>query len=403
MIDLGTLGGDNSYANDITHDGTIIVGGAENSSGQYNAFKYTESGGMVNLGTLTGGTRSYADSISGDGTVIVGNSTVTGGDSHAFLYNNTVENAPLVDVNNTYSALYINGKSLSALMNLKSAVVRSNLDQECNKFGKNGLCIATGYRYSNINERSTQQQAANLQLGYLVSPNIKVGMMLDQGIDTANPVNFTMKDYKPTASAYAVFNQNQDGQGFALKVGGLYSNNIANITRTTLTDIEAGLGQAKMTTRGMLLEASYAKSLSDDLLIKPFVGLRKTEVSRSSYNETQGATFPISYNAITQTLNTASVGLRALQKINTQLSTFYGAGYEINFNSKINGYSAYNSTLGNFNLAAPTLHKNNGFVNAGINYDVKENQRISASLYYGKQALSNANSTMGYLAYYFGF
>ena len=86
MVDLGTLGGTNSYARGVSADGNVIVGYSRiTGDSAFHAFKYTGST-MSDLGTL-GGTRSYARGVSADGKVIVGESHITGDTAyHAFKY-----------------------------------------------------------------------------------------------------------------------------------------------------------------------------------------------------------------------------------------------------------------------------------------------------------------------------
>jgi len=85
---LGTLtGGSYTIPLAISNDGSVIVGQAQNASGNTEAFKY-QNGTMTGLGFLTGGSDSSATGVSADGSVIVGQSGVTGGYSHAFVYAN---------------------------------------------------------------------------------------------------------------------------------------------------------------------------------------------------------------------------------------------------------------------------------------------------------------------------
>jgi probable HAF family extracellular repeat protein len=78
MQDLGTLGGDRSYAFGVSAKGNVVVGFSNNADGQDRAFRWTAATGMRDLGTL-GGTRSYALGVSADGSVIVGYSRSTAG------------------------------------------------------------------------------------------------------------------------------------------------------------------------------------------------------------------------------------------------------------------------------------------------------------------------------------
>jgi probable HAF family extracellular repeat protein len=82
MVDLGTLGGKDSYAADIDAGGRV-VGWAMNARTEQRAFLYKD-GKMVDLGTL-GGPSSVATAINADGQ-IVGSADVARGGRHAFLY-----------------------------------------------------------------------------------------------------------------------------------------------------------------------------------------------------------------------------------------------------------------------------------------------------------------------------
>jgi probable HAF family extracellular repeat protein len=74
MVDLGTLpGGANSYAADVSDDGTVVVGSAGTR-----AFRWTSADGMVDLGLPSDGggdgqaVSSYGNAVSGDGSVVAG-------------------------------------------------------------------------------------------------------------------------------------------------------------------------------------------------------------------------------------------------------------------------------------------------------------------------------------------
>ena len=58
---LGTLGGSQSWAYGVS-DNAVVIGVAQNVAGQWRAFRWTETGGMVDLGTL-GGRESGAEGV----------------------------------------------------------------------------------------------------------------------------------------------------------------------------------------------------------------------------------------------------------------------------------------------------------------------------------------------------
>jgi probable HAF family extracellular repeat protein len=75
MVGLGDVPGGRFYstANGISADGSVVVGYGTSSSGTYEAFRWTEAGGMVGLGDEL--FFSEANGASADGSVVVGTSS----------------------------------------------------------------------------------------------------------------------------------------------------------------------------------------------------------------------------------------------------------------------------------------------------------------------------------------
>jgi probable HAF family extracellular repeat protein len=84
LTDLGTLGGDYSYASDISDNGQI-TGEASNRAGDIHAFLWTSAGGMRDLGTL-GGNSSVGRSINENGQVAGETRIGTGVATRAFRF-----------------------------------------------------------------------------------------------------------------------------------------------------------------------------------------------------------------------------------------------------------------------------------------------------------------------------
>ena len=105
---LGTLGGDWSEAYGVSADGAVVVGLADNASGQEHAFRWTAAGGMQNLGTL-GGDHSWASGVSADGSVVVGWAHNASGYTRAFRW---TPSGGMEDLNLTYASLLTNGSYL---------------------------------------------------------------------------------------------------------------------------------------------------------------------------------------------------------------------------------------------------------------------------------------------------
>src|SRR5208337_4431920 len=74
----------------VSADGSVVVGLSSDTSGNSQAFRWTESVGMVGLGFLPGGVTSSARAVSADGSVVVGLSSDASGNSQAFRWTESV-------------------------------------------------------------------------------------------------------------------------------------------------------------------------------------------------------------------------------------------------------------------------------------------------------------------------
>jgi probable HAF family extracellular repeat protein len=79
---LGTLGGNISSAHDVSADGSVVVGVAQDSNGFYRPFRWTPGGGMQDLGTL-GGRHGEAMRVSPNGATIVGTASTVNSSASA--------------------------------------------------------------------------------------------------------------------------------------------------------------------------------------------------------------------------------------------------------------------------------------------------------------------------------
>jgi probable HAF family extracellular repeat protein len=75
---IGSLGGNEAATqiNGMSGDGSVLTGTAKRVDGTDVAFRWTQAGGMIDLGLLTGATSSGAQDVSNNGQVVVGTSTL---------------------------------------------------------------------------------------------------------------------------------------------------------------------------------------------------------------------------------------------------------------------------------------------------------------------------------------
>jgi len=403
MTSLGSLGvATTSYAEGVSADGSVIVGWSYLSGfTNQRAFKYT-NGTMTNLGTLLGGTASSAYGVSADGLVIVGESTNASGQYRAFVYG-AWANGGLVDVESTYSALANNSYQLNSLLNAQNTALTVNLNSDCTVFGANNVCVGIGGRYTNVSSPSSGQTAGNIQVGYRFDPTLRVGVFLDQSISNATPNNYTVKNSQPLTGLFAVYAPTGTDLGLQVKASAAYSSNDVDITRTTLANTEAGKGSSKMTSQGAQIEAAYGLSVGDSWVASPLAGIRATSVVRDGYTETAGATFPITYNAVSQTATTAYAGAKVMGYVSPTVSVGVSAGVEQDLSSNISNNSGSIYYLGGFSAAAPSIQKTRPFIAANADYWIERNQRVSLGAYYNKQSLNTSDGITVLLNYTFDF
>lgn len=91
--DLGTLGGESSYAYDV-NDGGVVVGAAQTAAGTYQGFRWTLDAGLQALAPLAGDVESRAIAIANDNTVL-GSSISEGGTDRPVTWSASGEVAEL--------------------------------------------------------------------------------------------------------------------------------------------------------------------------------------------------------------------------------------------------------------------------------------------------------------------
>lgn len=392
MTDIGTLGGNLSNANAVSSDGSVIVGHSTLANGDTHAFKYSGTT-MTDLGALTNSNYAEAWGVSSDGSIIVGYSNVLG-KMHAFVYRNS-----MVDVNNTYDAISDNGRQLSSIMNLKTALIVSDLDSDCSTFGEHNMCVSVGgSRYTGTEDNTASQTAAKFTAAYRLADKLRAGVILDWGFNATNPSNFN--DSKtPLYGAFAVYGGEAGGY---FRLSAMTNKTNANITRTVLTDTEAGQGNTDIRSYGLQAEAGYGLGIGK-YNVKPYLAVRRTNVTRLGYVESSGASLPVTYNDVASDLSTYALGARADGMLAKNFGVSLGAGFEHDLDSRNSGYTGSIDTMGGFVLASPAMNKTRPFGSIGVFYKMGATQRLSAGLDIRKQTYENALGKLFSMTYGLAF
>ncbi len=150
IIDLGTLGGNESHAYGVNSKGQV-VGSSITADNLNHAFLY-ENGAMVDLGTL-GGSMSRAKAINEAGQ-IVGESHISNGERRAFLY-----------WNGTMSNLGTLGGSVSVAYDINDNGVIAGTSYNTSTYNRRGFVYSNGVmtpiEYPNVGWMLTYGEAIN--------------------------------------------------------------------------------------------------------------------------------------------------------------------------------------------------------------------------------------------------
>lgn len=394
MNDLGTLGGTYSQALGVSANGNVIVGRSKTQDDTaMRAFKVV-LGKMTDLGTLLGGNNSEANGVSADGTVIVGSSETANGENHAFIYRNVLDGGgPTVvpvDVPNTYVALGTNAGQLAGLLNTRRAALGLALHDECNSVGVRPVCVSVGGRSSRVTG-GVADTAAQLQLGFRLGSQLRVGATVDQDISTRTPGNYAVTHSQPLVALYAAYAPSGTPAGLLLKVSVAQGSDSVGITRSLLANTEAGQGKSKLKSKGVQLEAAYGWELDEGWYGAAFAGVKGTQLSRAAYMETSGADFPVSYQAVQQTSTTAYLGLQEAGDLADDLWLNMRIGVELDIRSHQDSYKGTMEFLGPFTVAAPTTQRTRGFGSISGAYRITPTQQISVGVEYSQQPQKDIN------------
>lgn len=183
MLDLGTLGGNSSEAWAI-NDAGQAVGSSKLLSGATHPFIWDQTEGMQDLGTL-GGARSLAYDIN-EGGQVVGSSLDTNGDTRAFIWNEALGMQDIESLGDISGAFGINDAGQIAGVNVN----------------ENGETRAVLW---NPIDRTTPEIVYNLEQSSLWPPNHKMQRAIS-GISATDNM-----DNNPAISITVASNENRNG------------------------------------------------------------------------------------------------------------------------------------------------------------------------------------------------
>jgi probable HAF family extracellular repeat protein len=309
MVDLGTFGGNTSYAQAVSADGNTVVGYADNASNQYHAFRWT-SAGMVDLGTF-GGDHSYAQAVSADGNTVIGYAQNASGQNRAFMYRGRTlldVDAWLASVDGN-SRVYHDGSTLAGLP-LEGAHHRPMLSFD--RMGKEHQAWATGDFGSSSRTRDVHVTTGEAGLNWNAGQNGLLGFAVghgEQNADLAYDGSSTTKgdyalveyDYRPEGTQWIV--------SLLGMVGSWESKTNRGYTSGASTDFSYGVADIISRSARLRVDAPALVTFGG-FGFAPYASYSVTQTTVGGYTETGGA-FPATFDEQSHNAQEGRIGVTA--------------------------------------------------------------------------------------------
>jgi hypothetical protein len=307
----------------------------------------------------------------------------------------------------TQSSVRYQAGQLRSAFNTQTVAANFALNYDCNIFDVKGMCISAGGRYTTIDNPGINNSAAVVTLGYKVNPNIRIGAYLDQNINISKPSGIDIGNNTPLMGAYAVWNKEQSGLGYQVRLANTYQDKDVTQTRTVFNTSEAGSGKSSLTSQSYLAELSYAFQYEDKTLVRPYFGLRYSHLKQDGYTEATSTTVtdPLTVAALRDKSATALLGVKVQRSLTDKATLTAQLGLEQDVHHKVDQYSA--TDLNGSELTAIAFNSNikrtRPVASAGAYYAVAKNQRLSGEVYYQQLPFQSTGSATAYVNYMIGF
>lgn len=386
MYDLGTLGGNNSEALNVSDDGSVVVGSSETPDGSWRAFRWTEKDGMESVAAWlskagvsvpNGAVLTEASGVSADGNVIVGTSATETTKKAWLARVSSIGSGLITDIPAFQATLVetgtrsVQGSTSSTNLALFGAHHRTILDSGLART-QDGACAWATADAAHHNASDTRIKLA------------EAGVCKDFGslrLGAAVGKTWSNQDWDNGGSA------EYDGRYLYIEAANAFSNGIeASLSAfsgrfdTKLRrryqngaqiDTSFGNPDAKSTALRVRLDWKDLAKASN-LSISPYIAYTWVKTKLDAYTETGGG-FPASYDAAKW--KTSDIRFGVTGKTSLSQSTDLNIGIEAvhRIDESASGVSGEVIGLGTFSLASKKLEQNWARITADIDHHLSKN------------------------------
>lgn len=315
-------------------------------------------------------------------------------------FDNFVTGPSLAD---TQASINRNAVALRGVFSGQSAIINNGLTYDCTTFDTKGICVSAGGRVTDTNNPSTNSRGALLIASYRANQQWRIGAYLDQNLSSNDANGVNLENNNPMAGIFGVWNQNNDGTGYEVRLAAGYSDKDVTVTRT-IGSAEAGKGNSAIKSQAYSAILSHGFFVNNSRwVVSPYVGLRYTKIKRDSYSEELSGDSPLSYSGLSQETTTALAGLRLNGKVGDKVNLMFSAGVENDISHHSGNYAANGlEGLSSINFNQNIRHVR-PVAQMGASYLIGQRQSIGANLLYRQEVFNATHSVSGMINYQIGF
>jgi probable HAF family extracellular repeat protein len=377
LDDLGTLGGTQSSALGVNTDGSVVVGYATDSSGTYQGFRWTSSGGMtsvdqwlraagVDLGTDMPG---IAEAVSADGNTVIGTSS-SGNQYIARVVPGSSDNTsgstgsqPGVGSGIIETSQFLPTVSQASTVAQQSGVQAADTVM----FGAQGEPMRDRLSLGQMSLKGTidagrDSAAANdgfglgqIEMGYGIAEGVTArfslgGIKAREELGLGGDLNETGIYLSPEVTA-------DIGHDLYVTVGGYWLRGSIDSRRAYLNgaDTDFSDGNTDAQTWGAKVRLDWLNAATiQGTAITPYAAISYASTTVDGYEETNGA-FPVSYDAASNHATIARLGADFVHPLTDRVRLLAKAEADYQFEDKTSATSGTIIGVGSFTLPGQEL------------------------------------------------
>lgn len=308
-----------------------------------------------------------------------------------------------IDIENTYKSMQLMAENGYKFMDMQQGQLRYLASATCS-VGAENACISGFTHYQNLNKTNATQTGLSGAYRFdIKNIPLVVGLAIDTDVSSSLPKGYQYQGYALPLIGFSLdlipslnAELNNNAPHFSLK--GAYLNRKVSIERPALAGTESGKGNARISGYHIDFQTYYPYSLSDNLLLTPFVGITFNQISRSAYSETQNAQFAAHYDALKTHSLFAKMGLGMEHLLGSSFILNTKAGLLWNLSHYQGDFRSHIDYLGQQQIDYSENKKQvkqRPFANVGITYQFDKQSSVTTSVNWEMTTYRNHDMQIG--------